>query len=140
MGGLPRKCFKKLIKKELDKQCMTIFNNLMNCQEVDQPQPSSEPQVVHQGVDCDGCNRQNIPGVRYKCSVCKNFDYCAMCEERKKHDHPFLKICNPRQAPKALFTVIDETMPNAHADIEQDIGNPGQFRNNANRCGGGWRG
>jgi len=31
MGGLPRKCFKKLIKKELDKQCMTIFNNLMNC-------------------------------------------------------------------------------------------------------------
>lgn len=33
-GGLPRKCFKKLIKKELDKQCQQIFNNMMNCKEL----------------------------------------------------------------------------------------------------------
>lgn len=34
VGGLPRKCFKRLIKKELDKQCQQIFNNLMNCPEI----------------------------------------------------------------------------------------------------------
>lgn len=28
--GLPRKAFKRLIKKELDKQCQDIFNNLFN--------------------------------------------------------------------------------------------------------------
>jgi hypothetical protein len=36
LGGLPRKCFKRLIKKELDKQCTDIFNNLMNCRELGQ--------------------------------------------------------------------------------------------------------
>lgn len=34
MNGLPRKCFKKLIKKELDKQCQGIFKDLMNCREL----------------------------------------------------------------------------------------------------------
>lgn len=33
-GGLPRKCFKKLIKKELDKQCQQIFDNMINCKEL----------------------------------------------------------------------------------------------------------
>jgi len=28
-AGLPRKAFKRLIKKELDKQCHQIFENLM---------------------------------------------------------------------------------------------------------------
>ena len=34
LGGIPRKQFKKLIKKELDKQCKNIFNNMMSCQEL----------------------------------------------------------------------------------------------------------
>jgi hypothetical protein len=32
-----------------------------------------------------------------------------------------LKIKNPSQVPKVMFTVIDENMPNAKADIEQDV-------------------
>lgn len=35
--GLPRKAFKRLIKKELDKQCETIFDNLFNSSESDSP-------------------------------------------------------------------------------------------------------
>jgi hypothetical protein len=99
LGGLPRKQFKRLIKKELDKQCHQIFNNLMNCQEIGQNQDgdqiNSEAPVVHQLVECDGCGQAPIQGVRYKCSVCKNFDFCATCEERKGHEHAFLKITNP---------------------------------------------
>merc|ERR1719263_2051187 len=145
LGGLPRKCFKRLIKKELDKQCHQIFNNLMNCQEVGQNQEgdqiNSSAPVLHQNVQCDGCGQAPISGVRYKCSVCKDFDFCATCEEKKGHEHAFLKIQNPGQVPTAIFTVIDEQMQNAKADIEQDVGeNPTFFRNMPPWMGGGHRG
>lgn len=128
-GGLPRKCFKKLIKKELDKQCQSIFKDMMNCKELggDDEQINSQEQVVHQNVACDGCNVSPIVGVRFKCSICKNFDFCAMCEERRAHDHAFLKIYKPQQVPKTMFTVINEDMPNAKADIEQQMNEANQF-------------
>lgn len=123
LGGLPRKCFKRLIKKELDKQCSQIFNDLMNCKEIGQTQQdggqiNSDAPVVHERVQCDGCGMNPIVGIRYKCSVKKDFDFCATCEERKDHEYAFLKITKPEQAPTAIFTVIDENMPNAKADIE----------------------
>ena len=31
-----------------------------------------------------------------------------------------MKIKNPTQVPKVMFTVIDESMPNAQADFEQN--------------------
>lgn len=123
-GGLPRKCFKRLIRKELDKQCQNIFNDLMNCKELGgagEDQINSQDQVVHPNVACDGCGQDPLVGIRYKCSVCKNFDFCAMCEERRGHEHPFLKIYKPEQVPKCMFTVINENMPNAKADIEQNM-------------------
>ena len=150
MGGLPRKCFKKLIKKELDKQCTNIFNDLMNCKELGESEQqinSGEQPVIHNRVECDGCGVAPIVGVRYKCSVCKNFDFCQMCEERRGHEHAFLKIYKPEQAPKAMFTVIDENIPNAKADIEQEATDNQTFFRNMGQgfrggCGnrGGWGG
>ena len=26
-------------------------------------------------ISCDGCGYENIPGIRYKCAICQNFDY-----------------------------------------------------------------
>jgi len=154
VGGLPRKQFKRLIKKEMSKQCKGIFEMMMNCKDVGQKDTTDDEQinsagpVIHDKVECDGCGVAPIQGVRYKCSVCKNFDYCATCEERRGHDHAFLKIMKPDQAPKAIFTVIDENMKNAEADIEQDAqSNPTFFRNMPNNNamppwmrGGGHRG
>jgi len=122
-GGLPKKSFKKLIKKELDKQCHDIFNDMMKSKviEGEDDQINSKNQVVHQHVACDGSDAEPIKGIRYKCSICKNFDFCATCEERRGHDHPFLKIYKPEQVPKAMFTVINENMKNAKADIEQNV-------------------
>lgn len=150
--GLPRKCFKRLIKKELDKQCHQIFNEMINCRELGGNEEQQANQVVHQNVACDGCDMSPIIGIRYKCSVCKNFDFCAMCEERRGHEHAFLKIYNPEQAPHAMFTVVDENMPNTRADIDQQMNEQNQFptffRNmignmmqgmarHGGRCGGG---
>lgn len=69
-----------------------------------------------------------IVGPRFKCTVTKNFDFCAQCESTKEHPHAFLKIAKPDQAPRAMFTVIDETVP-GEADIDinvNDLQNLGQ--------------
>jgi hypothetical protein len=65
-------------------------------------------QPVHNYVTCDGCGAKPITGIRYKCSVCEDFDFCEKCEASVEHPHSFLKIKNPAQAPKAIFTVINE--------------------------------
>lgn len=150
--GLPRKAFKKLIKKELDKQCHQIFENLFNGQntEAAQQEPATEqisslsntattinPQSVqHPNVECDGCGQAPIIGPRYKCTVCKDFDYCSTCEETKNHPHPFLKLNRPGQAPTAIFTAIDENTP-GKADIEHDVGENPTFFRNQGPCGAG---
>lgn len=63
---------------------------------------------MHENVTCDGCGKYPISGPRFKCSVCENFDYCKECEKNKSHPHPFLKIRTPEQAPKFLFTAIND--------------------------------
>ena len=57
--------------------------------------------IVHFGVKCDGCGVFPIVGCRYKCAVCDNFDYCEKCESKlaEKHNHPFLKIYEPKMKP-----------------------------------------
>ena len=57
---------------------------------------------------CDGCGVTPIMGIRYKCSVCKNFDFCEMCEERVPHEHPFIKITKPELVPTAIVTGIKD--------------------------------
>ena len=49
---------------------------------------------VHSNVQCDSCGVCPIKGIRYKCMICENFDYCEKCEEEKgsSHGHPFLKL------------------------------------------------
>ena len=60
-----------------------------------------ENNIVHKAVKCNGCKMNPIIGIRYKCTVCDDFDYCEKCEEKygEKHNHPFLKIRNPRMNP-----------------------------------------
>lgn len=89
MGLPPRKAMKRLICRELDQIAPQIFQELIECKELGKPcvKPGEEQihtsQVVtHPNVACDGCSISPITGVRYKCSVCNNFDYCELCEER----------------------------------------------------------
>ena len=56
---------------------------------------------IHGDYICDGCDADPIVGIRYKCAVCEDFDYCEKCEKTlgPKHGHPFLKIRIPEIAP-----------------------------------------
>ena len=59
----------------------------------------------HQGIYCDGplCNgkadQTYIRGVRFKCAVCNDTDFCASCEAypQNKHNrtHPLIKFATP---------------------------------------------
>jgi len=79
-------------------------------------------QVVHNRVICDGCGVNPIVGVRYKCAVCQDFDYCEKCEATTEHPHPFLKIKDPKHHPRAIIAILDEDLPqekpaNGFADL-----------------------
>jgi next-to-BRCA1 protein 1 len=63
---------------------------------------------THGNVACDGCGVHPIIGIRYKCCVCKSFDFCEICEERHTHEHPFIKITRPEDAPSNIVTGIND--------------------------------
>lgn len=58
----------------------------------------SEEGNSHQGVICDGCSASPIVGIRWKCSVCPDYDLCEACEAKGGvHDasHPLIKVVKP---------------------------------------------
>ncbi|CAG9328208.1 RNF151_1 [Blepharisma stoltei] len=47
----------------------------------------------HEYVTCDGCFASPIPGIRWKCKVCDNFDFCHRCKFGAPHpNHEFLAL------------------------------------------------
>ncbi|CAG8029346.1 unnamed protein product [Penicillium salamii] len=60
---------------------------------------------IHYGIFCDGPLCKNKPaqsyitGVRYKCAVCNDTDFCASCEalptDHHNHTHPLVKFKTP---------------------------------------------
>ena len=58
---------------------------------------------VHEGIYCSEC-KDNVVGIRYKCVVCEDFNYCEKCEAefKEKHGHPMLKINKPEMCPISI--------------------------------------
>ena len=92
----------------------TIINANNNKQsenkEKEQETKNENVKPIHYGVICDGCKKNPIVGCRYKCAVCKNFDYCEECEEKfnKTHQHPFIKIYKPQMRLGKIQFSFDE--------------------------------
>ena len=58
---------------------------------------------ISQDICCSQC-KENIVGVRYKCVVCADFNFCEKCEDKFKdeHGHPMLKIKSPDMCPISI--------------------------------------
>ncbi|XP_072378782.1 E3 ubiquitin-protein ligase MIB2 isoform X1 [Diabrotica undecimpunctata] len=50
--------------------------------------------VKHPNVICDSCTRGHVSGMRYKCTICYDYDLCQWCYCRDEHDmaHPFKRF------------------------------------------------
>ncbi|CAL1544045.1 unnamed protein product [Lymnaea stagnalis] len=59
----------------------------------------------HESVMCDSCMMEDIRGIRWKCSQCKNANLCSQCYSDDRHDisHQFLRYDSPD--PKKIFKV-----------------------------------
>lgn len=57
--------------------------------------------VQHSGYSCDNCREANIAGIRWKCTVCKNYDLCTACYMKDVHDtsHVFQRFAGPHSPP-----------------------------------------
>ncbi len=65
----------------------------------------SQPDVEHPNIKCDVCEKPIGDGIRWKCTVCPDYDMCEMCEcklrfnDDEYHDdgtHPLVKIKDSR--------------------------------------------
>eukprot|EP01089_Gocevia_fonbrunei_P013426 TRINITY_DN3449_c0_g1_i7.p1 TRINITY_DN3449_c0_g1~~TRINITY_DN3449_c0_g1_i7.p1 ORF type:complete len:461 (+),score=122.15 TRINITY_DN3449_c0_g1_i7:93-1385(+) len=63
------------------------------------PKAKNTPSKVVHPATCDACNKR-IVGIRYKCSVCPDYDLCEKCEVSSQSFHPahhaFLKMHKSR--------------------------------------------
>ncbi len=85
---LVSKLFEKEFEREKEKLLISVTERVL-------AQLNNESPKVHTSVTCDGCGVYPITGIRYKCTECRNFDYCSTCEEKIKHPHNFIKIKEP---------------------------------------------
>ncbi|XP_077291024.1 E3 ubiquitin-protein ligase mind bomb 2 isoform X2 [Arctopsyche grandis] len=50
--------------------------------------------ITHTNLMCDSCKQNQILGMRYKCTICNDYDLCFLCYHSDIHnlDHPFLRF------------------------------------------------
>ena len=83
-----------LDSKELDK-INSKLDTIQNQLEILKYKEATK-HIVHLGVFCDNCKKNNITGIRYRCLTCNNYDICEDCERYLSHlhdnSHFFLRI------------------------------------------------
>ena len=43
--------------------------------------------IIHQGIVCNNCNKNNIHGIRFKCFTCQDYNICEDCERYLNYIH-----------------------------------------------------
>lgn len=74
---------------------------------------------IHNKIICDICSKSPITGIRYKCSVCHDYDLCEYCEANCRNNHPnhaFIKIYDN----KSIFGFMNDNDHYLVLDVPND--------------------
>lgn len=87
-----------------------------------------EPNQIHHGITCDGCEMSPIVGARFKCTVRPDYDLCENCEPNSDPAYPMIKIQQPVTEPQNFAGLFDFLQKAGHA--------PGRGGRRGRGCGG----
>eukprot|EP01017_Pseudomicrothorax_dubius_P046787 TRINITY_DN8291_c0_g1_i7.p1 TRINITY_DN8291_c0_g1~~TRINITY_DN8291_c0_g1_i7.p1 ORF type:complete len:240 (-),score=12.13 TRINITY_DN8291_c0_g1_i7:82-801(-) len=64
----------------------------------------TSPFEVNLSYNCDGCRSSipKAPDVRYRCTICPNFDFCEKCMKNNHHPHSFIRVKSVTHPPAIL--------------------------------------
>jgi hypothetical protein len=103
-----------IVKKTLEKNEILISNYIEKLNKLEEDRKNqfqtelsklskvsmSSCNTIHNGIKCEKCNKCPIQGIRYKCTICSNYNLCETCEElnsiEKFHnqEHDFIRMRN----------------------------------------------
>ena len=101
------------ITKKVQTQCREECQNFLN-EYFKQRMTGQSSNVVHSTFSCSGCSIDPIVGIRYQCTVRKDYNLCERCEdELQPQPYPLIKIRNPvehmEEVQKAKPLVVKAT-------------------------------
>jgi len=108
----------EIIAKNMAKIAEMTSNAIQNKGIVIQPQAEDVEKPVHKTVRCNGCHAFPMVGIRYKCTVCRDYDLCEACEGTRDHIHALIKIKYPGQPYKHGDTVKKYGPPRMRRGVE----------------------
>ena len=90
------------IKTQLSKNEQNILNEKNN------------NKIIHI-YKCNNCGKENIEGIRYKCTNCPDYNLCEKCESNSEHipSHILLKIRRPIQDKNLNYKIKNFTYKNS---------------------------
>lgn len=101
---------KQMISNKLEKIGENIFNELYPQieKEFKQKYSLTKPKLQSENenntnIQCRGCNLTCFNGIRFKCAICEDFNYCQQCKNKygATHGHKFIQL-NTLEASKIL--------------------------------------
>ena len=93
----------------------------------------SSSKMIHRGICCNRCGKQNIQGIRYKCVQCMNYNLCENCENSYIHDmkHIMVKIRFPTNNDSELNSKINRNISYKNQDMNYSL-EPKKFNLDSN--------
>jgi next-to-BRCA1 protein 1 len=91
-----------MVRLEVQDYCYSSFKKMFT--DYLEDKQAEQMNIRHEGVICDGCNKNPITGIRYMCSVRSDTDFCQDCERSgAAGQYPLLKIRKPTHAPAKMI-------------------------------------
>jgi len=82
----------RIFEKEENLESSTIKSYSPTCSPISSPQIKRKVEVENShNVNCSLCSNK-IYGIRWKCTVCPNYDLCNICEHNHPRSHPLIRI------------------------------------------------